>query len=443
MVEEGVSYEIVAYSYYNETVNYPVTTNINSSNQLLWGKSAAKVITQADPSVSITMTQRFAQVKVSISAASMVHFNITAIGTVTITSGGNRCNLTEHSGELVAGTPPATQTVSGWTPNLPSSVITSAPRTIYPVATGSSTTVTVGGLAIDGMPYSYSNIISTFSQELLGGHSYTLTLDFQATRWAGSNIYWDGSKMTFYPAGHVGPENFYQGLFFKWGSMIGIATGNTANGEVLVPATTSVYYPTGPNATDWSGGFLDYTSIQALSGTISSPGPSNDYVTTMAFDYTNKFGDICRRINSDYRLPRSEEFGETRNVANSLYRWSGTLPADSLGWYRGLTNGGGYMLVTGLSGATGSSDGKFSLNLTYGGNARNGFATYLGGTFPFAGYIDSSGLVNYMGSWGTYLSSSAQTGNWCFHILADAAGIYLNGQSYRTEGYSIRCIKNN
>jgi hypothetical protein len=134
MVEENVSYEIVAYSYFNETTNYPAASNINSSNQLLWGKSAAQVITQSNRTVSITMEQKFAQIKVSISTAKVTGTpNITAISNVAVASEGNRCNLTVYNGNLVTGTPTA-QPVTF--PTLNAQTITSAVRRIYPAATG-------------------------------------------------------------------------------------------------------------------------------------------------------------------------------------------------------------------------------------------------------------------------------------------------------------------
>jgi hypothetical protein len=458
MVEEGVSYEIVAYSYYNETANYPATTAINSSNQLLWGKSVAKVITQADPSVSLTMTQRFAQVKVSVSSANLTGTpNITSIGTVTVVSGGNRCNLTEHSGEMVTGTPPAVQTVSGWTPNLPSVTITSAPRLIYPVASDTFTTVTVGNITVNGAPY--SDLTTTFSQELLGGRSYTLTMDLRFTRWAGSNIYWDGSKMTFYPAGHVGDENLYQGLYFKWGSMIGVSGGHIPNNTRLYnldPATIQIYYPTGPDATDWSAGFVspsyaDYASIPSLTDVaVFLPGFDNDFVTSMEVDYTDKFGDICRRIDPDYRLPTLAEFGGNGPysfyVANTSYP-----PSESIGWYIGRTaDGTPIEMYNPITTITDKDDGTYVFNHTYGADyIRDKFATYKGGRFPFPGYISYSSVINSLGiltglgtSAGYATSSAYDNTNNCHRAVLLQTSIHLGNPDERDVGFTIRCIKN-
>jgi hypothetical protein len=137
------------------------------------GKSAAQVITQSNRTVSITMEQKFAQVRVSISSADLTGTPaITAISNVAIASGGNRCDLTVHNGNLVTGTSPAAQPVTFSTLN--TSTITSAYRRIYPVATGARTDLTIGSISLAGTPY--TNLTATFNQELLGGRSYTLTV---------------------------------------------------------------------------------------------------------------------------------------------------------------------------------------------------------------------------------------------------------------------------
>jgi hypothetical protein len=276
LVEENQSYEIVAYSYFNDVTNYPATTNINSANQLLWGMSAAKTVTQSNREVSITMAQKFAQVKVAISTANLAGTpNITAISGVTIASGGNRCNLTVYNGNLVTGTPPATQALTFSTLN--ASTITSTARRIYPVEAEQSTTLTIGSITINGT--AYANLEAFFNKELLGGHSYTLTVDLRKSDvvFAGSNIYWDGTKMTFKPAGYVGKETFYQGLFFKWGSLVGISPAGPVT-STTVTASTKIYYPTSNTA--WSangatvatlyGSGSTYYSIIALNGSFTN-----------------------------------------------------------------------------------------------------------------------------------------------------------------------------
>ncbi|MDR1882409.1 MAG: FimB/Mfa2 family fimbrial subunit [Prevotella sp.] len=96
--------------------------------------------------------------------------------------------------------------------------------------------------------------------------------------WAGSNIYWNGTKLTFadtpssppsYTADPATPET-YQGVFFKWGSLVGLdpsfsnstykPTGNAAwNGDcrVFVPD----WNPTTPTSSSWTNRRADAVSV--------------------------------------------------------------------------------------------------------------------------------------------------------------------------------------
>jgi hypothetical protein len=50
--------------------------------------------------------------------------------------------------------------------------------------------------------------------------------------------------LTFKPAGYKGTENYYQGVFFKWGSLVGVSPvgGNYVAGNVSTTGTT-LYVP--------------------------------------------------------------------------------------------------------------------------------------------------------------------------------------------------------
>jgi hypothetical protein len=437
-VEENANYNIVAYSYYNETAVYPSTTNISSSNQLLWGTSGQKYITATDATVSITMVQKFAQAKVSISTTQITGTpNITAVGSVTIVSGGNRCTLSVWDGTLSAGIAP-TQSVTFST--LGSPTITSNLRTIYPVTAGATTTVTVSSISIEGFANAPIGT-ATFNQAFLEGHSYVLTLDLKRALFAGSNIYWDGSQLTFEPHGYA-TKSFYQGVYFKWGSMIGISAAG------IFIASAKIYYPTGDNTWSTDGATVStlYTSpddiphmnmaLAASHGT----GRSNDYVTNgyaldnngEAFNYTDKLGDICRRINPDYRLPRSEEFGIISGSS-----WGSSSGA--AGWYKGTdVNGVPITFPTTPIATTTNDEGTTVIDYD---NFGAGFATYLGVIFPAAGYRWPS-LVQ-IGLNAHYWSSSISGTSVMFSMFYDSSNLYPAYTVVQENfGHSVRCVKN-
>ena len=75
--------------------------------------------------------------------------------------------------------------------------------------------------------------------------------------WAGSNIYWDGSKLTFDTA-ISNDSDLKQGVHFRWGSLIGIpSSGNSAPSAYYIP----IYNPTSPQNSTWDCKSYDFNSI--------------------------------------------------------------------------------------------------------------------------------------------------------------------------------------
>jgi hypothetical protein len=463
LVDENATYNFVAYSYFNDVTNYPVLANISSDNQLLWGTSGQTAITTSGSTVSISMVQKFAQAKVAVSTSRTTGTpNITAVSGVTIASGGNRCNLSLWNGTLSTGTP-ATQAVTF--PTLtPASTVTSNYRTIYPVTSGATTTVTIGSIGISGLG-DVKNIAGTFNQALLEGHSYILTLDLKGVVFAGSNIYWDGTQLTFWPAGHVGQENFYQGLYFKWGSMIGTSPKN-----VIFQSTDMLYYPT--SAVGWTStslsasgytsfGNIPYMSVAAAAAR-GGTGYANSYVTNgyaldnggQPFNYTNKLGDICQRINPNYRYPTAEELFSGNTTDAAYNSWAAASAA--VGWARGTDASGGAITFpttdyTGLLNEDGTSVLDYDTYAHFGG----GFATYKGvAEFPMAGGRAGNAGPNFIrfsvgSSYGRVISSSVgrnsmQDNYYITSLDWDETRVMLITDNVGTgaHGFPIRCVRN-
>jgi hypothetical protein len=108
------------------------------------------------------------------------------------------------------------------------------------------------------------------------GYGKTLAED----RWAGSNIYvGSDGKPTFNPPYDMSGVK-YQGLFYKWGSLLGISPTSTTNDWTVYDKDG---YPT--TKTAWS----QINDYDTNSGTVTD--------------------DICTEIDNTYRMPTPSEFG--------------------------------------------------------------------------------------------------------------------------------------
>jgi hypothetical protein len=315
------------------------------------------------------------------------------------------------------------------------------------VTSGATTTLTVGSITIAGVG-ARTNIAGTFTQALSEGHSYILTLDLRGVAFAGSNIYWDGTQLTFKPAGYVGQENFYQGLYFRWGSMVGLSSEN-ANFAL----TDSIYYPT--SATAWAssitngGTHLISTMSFVDANARGGVGYANSYVTNgyaadnngQAFNYTSRLGDICRRIDPGYRLPTAEE-GFAGNTTPDFY--SGWINSSSAGWTKGTNSIGGAITFpaeyTGVLNKGGRSILDYDTYANFGG----GFAVYQGvSVFPAAGtFAFITHVRGDVGSVGQYMTSSVRSNSEAFHFGFADNYLYITYLSHVRGGGTIRCVKN-
>jgi hypothetical protein len=112
--------------------------------------------------------------------------------------------------------------------------------------------------------------------------------------WAYSNIYWDGSKLTFAVEPDATVEQ-YQGLFFQWGSLIGLSPVGSFS-----VANTVKFKPEGFTGNIGSWYSIPHTSdkVDKLSGHSATTGK----------------GDICQYISDQewvdgkWRMPTRAEF---------------------------------------------------------------------------------------------------------------------------------------
>ena len=244
--------------------------------------------------------------------------------------------------------------------------------------------------------------------------------------WAGSNIYWDGTKLTFDTETTI-VNNKKQGVFFRWGSLIGISP-NGANLEGY-NASVQLYIPP-------SGGTLNNSSLWTGTTTGSSITWANipyvdigdatinlnDASQNTAANYAAYKGDICQYlsekgfVSGNWRMPTKGEF-DTMAVS----------PTDLLpGW--------GLLTVsndeTGKSGLT-SIDPGVSFTVT---------STVVG--FPASGYRSTTGWLGDVGQDGCYWSSSAISATDGFYLHFTSGGVSPAYSYARHNGLSVRCVRN-
>jgi hypothetical protein len=416
MVDVNDDYYIVAYSY-NSTTENPGTSNIDPSKDLLWGKSASKYITLSDRTVTINMAHLFSKVKVNISTANVgSSATITAIGTVRI-EGRKLAGLDLTSGNVTPGSALGAMEVgvtgAGATK-------TSDEYLFYP----SPTRVTISSITISGAPNPFNNLAANFTKVLEAGKSYILDVDLARVNWAYSNIYWDGSKLTFDKRPTNSHPN-YQGVFFKRGSLVGISPGGSTS-PVADQSGNVVYVPPVRGESAWATSTMgaanawgsDYSSIPR----VNTPSELyNDYTTNYLYDQVNNpashhynyCGDICSYLTGGaWRMPNGAEFGVGTNYSTGN---NGSHPNDATG--RGSMNGVGY---------------------TYNSTVGQVFFPS-SGVRSYAGWLDYTYVAYWSGSGGDMNSSA--------YALCKSSGLVTPidgnaGTMPTTWALPVRCMKN-
>jgi hypothetical protein len=213
----------------------------------------------------------------------------------------------------------AKQWVDFDTDELPAEEIESGQRLVFPLSPA-PTKVKFGTIEISAtVPFSDQTV--SFNSILNVGTSYTLVVDVKRCVWARSNIYWNGSEMTFVPAGTDTSKEGYQGLYFKHGSLVG-----TTPSENYWTSSSRAYVA-------GNSGYSTYSTWESIPW-ISSGDVSG-------YNVGNHTGDICQYINSVYRLPKQGEFNVNAwSRQNYFQSFSGTS-AD--GTYDFISNGRGYI----------------------------------------------------------------------------------------------------
>jgi hypothetical protein len=281
--------------------------------------------------------------------------------------------------------------------------------------------------------------------------------------WAGSNIYWDGSKLTFddTPApGVTPPHEKWQGVFFKWGSLVGLdPSWHAANSTSWNPAYNKVYRPNwnsgNPAASTWGNppNPVLTASVAGYANWVAIPygdhvGSINAVDRAVLYENAyhkpeNRRGDICRYLTETGAAPGSLTGTKWRMpVANDFAGNSSDYPVVDNGWG---DRSGSFNAVQGAyaSVAEASAAGAYipTANYRKTNNPRPDASGYRP-IFPASGDRDyDTGLLNNVGNESHWWSSSPYNGSNAYWPGANGGSAVTVGNIPRSWGLAIRCVK--
>jgi hypothetical protein len=499
-VEIGKPYDYICISYNSKTDlpddDYELgedlddELSIDNANDILWCRINNAQNVPASPGVvelDILLAQKLAKVSVIVDC----NYNKWKIGVgenkVSIRDVATSGTIDLSTGDITSGTA-STQLFPSFSATVDATSQTSNELRIMPKA---SSTITITILASAVSRVDLSNVptaskTATLITPLVAGISYAITVRLRLPIWARSNIYWDDGtsynpvrppKLTFIPAADDPADNVddhqgYQGVFFKWGSLVGISPARTSTSNNF-SGSTPVYIPTYNKTTyadsSWemknshsytSNGWIETKNGTTENGTANIPyldgraafdfigntGRSSTFLTDAAQNtddmYEGRRGDICqylsktKAVTDNYRLPISNEFGPYTTSS-----WTtGTANAD--GWIKGKNP------FPSANTAAGEPDGTANLLVAAENNGNEIYGSAnsspMGVVFPASGYRNySGGALGGVGEGGYYWSGSASSEKTTDGHSLDftSSRVYPHGAVRGSYAYPIRCVK--
>jgi hypothetical protein len=441
------SYDFVAYSYNSTSVvpdySSPVgDVTVSPEYDLLWGEEPDVTVSEGID-VGISLYHKFSQVAVSVTAAAITPAVVISAITNFSVSPGYKATLTVADGTMAKEGTAVTQGLTPTWNNLNTATVTSATGRIVYTAGEQPVSVTIGSVTVGTV--TYPNVVAKFNMSLELGKSYTLSVDFKRNLvWAGSNVYWTaagGGKLTFDAPGAALNNQRKQGVFFKWGSLVGISPAG-AEGDVF-GSTTPVYIPvfTSSSSKSWST-TNSYSTWGDIAGeSVSGSGALNAsrFSTWLMDDARNtdndyaywkaRKGDICRYISENgygptsdkYRMPTAYEFG-----AKTSYSYG------SDGWTKNATS---FSADFSATGADGTRVMAYYATNNYGTGSV---------TFPASGWRTPKNPVSSLSEVGIY--GMHFSGSFVFNLMLciDRSSVYMeHTMGTSTGAVAVRCVRNN
>jgi hypothetical protein len=310
-------------------------------------------------SLNFTLRRHFMRFKYAVTAIDLgTGVNISSVGATLTTNYSGVLDLTSAgNGSAVKGGAANSLTLS---------------KTTYEIAyPGSDTQINVAlsGTVSEGansLSLNGKTIVFNSSSALSAAGSYILNINIRKPlKWATSNIYWDpnmypsranGQKggmrfETEYPAPLIDPANpslgrkdHYQGVFFRWGSLVGVSPSAYNTDVYWSTGNTESYWPVYTNSTSHY-----WRKDTSVSDPNTIPFPTvMDYTVELYFDspyfryqypnpYPNYVGDICAYLGeteptlAGYRMPTRVESTAGSWVQKGTWSNSSTTPTSADG----------------------------------------------------------------------------------------------------------------
>ncbi len=245
--------------------------------------------------------------------------------------------------------------------------------------------------------------------------------------WAGSNIYWDGTKLTF-DAQVTTANNQKQGVCFRWGSLVGVSLSSTYT------TYSPTYNSTTPTNSTWATGTTYFASIAYFTDEVANGGQTNTFLNDAAqntdANYAAYKGDICKylsktgAVSGSWRMPTAEEFNAAGLADNGSVTWTTvTTPWAKFGDF-----------------AAASGNAQGTTQISSGGTyAVNGSSN----SFPASGSFRNTDGLFAVGQSGNYWSCSTATSSTTGYDMGFVSS-YLSPavNDTRQWGFVIRCVQN-
>jgi hypothetical protein len=468
-VPEGVSHDFICLSY-NSVFALPAASftegevatlalSPDGAGDLLYQK-VTKTITEADKALSFTLIHQYNQVRLTIDG-SYNEWDVSSVSATDIYLKPDYQSATMKLQDMSkqSGTEATDRYFADWQSSGAYSQ-TSATVKVFTAGEAIRVVVPAGAVEINSnlQPGSNTEVVFPKIPVFVPGYNYVLRVRIRIPRWAGSNIYWDEiseptkPKLTFDLEGTTTHQG-YQGVFFKWGSLVGISpalTSGAGNSDRDFDSNTPIYvpygYPSDPKwepttgfakgYTSWGNNTTDDTDIPYMDPryTGADYGRNNTSLMDATWNdpvmYQSLRGDICQYLGATdaalagYRMPTSYEFG--------------SITTDNSVNIDGWTTGGDSNINYSLGDVYGSTD------LWSSGHAWAKNSTMGNVTFPVSGYRTvSDGTLSATGYTGCYWSGSAYSSTHGHDMNFDNSYVHPGSAHTRSYGYSVRCVRNN
>jgi hypothetical protein len=274
-------------------------------------------------------------------------------------------------------------------------------------------TVTVGGT-----PHTFPVLSATFAEALVAGKHYTLVVDLKKVTFAGSNIFWDGERLTFLDNGAGGG---YQGVFFRWGALVGLSPYGDESGNSEVWNNAIAYTPNVNDGT-WTAGVVK-NSAMTYGWTVAT-GTSTDLSENYLYDnpnFSGGQGDICAYLTGktgvpagNWRMPNAAEFGVATDYSTST--WSSVSISGS---------------------AADQVAGKGTPN-----RGQHYYASSVASLFfPAGGYRTATTAVSRLNNYGyNWTGTPGSTTDYAYYMGVLSGGATV-GENGRNNFFPVRCVK--